>query len=53
MTAHVEPRTRRKRAVVTANAAGNSDRYATSMKAAKTATGVARPPNVVIVSTSQ
>ena len=38
---------------IRANAAGNSERYATSMPAAKIAPAVGSPPNVVIVATSQ
>jgi hypothetical protein len=38
---------------MTAKAAGKSERYATSTAAANTASGVANPPNVVMVSTSQ
>jgi hypothetical protein len=47
------PNTRANRAWITANTAGNSDRYAIRIAAATTASGVFRPPKVVIVSTSQ
>ena len=41
------------RASTTAHTPGNKERYATSRYAASTATAGDRPPNVVIVSTSQ
>jgi hypothetical protein len=50
---HRLPNARSRRACAIAKSAGNNERYAISSAAATVASAVLRPPNVVIVSTSQ